>query len=234
MTWYNHSSVLRSIRADVDVSRFDHVGIDGFFLRRLTAPGAPRTSADLVLPLLLEQLPRSTRVALIGSRRESLAAATEVVEATASAPRVVLVCDGYEELPPAADMATRLQDAGAQLVVVGLGAPRQDSYLLDLVSAGLTEQVLLTAGGWLDQVGDPAYYPPWAYRHKVNWLVRVCREPGRLWRRYTVEGLQARRSAELIRAHLLERGRVPFEAMVRASVHAAIEAGAEPVDSVAR
>lgn len=57
VTWYNHWSVRRSLRAGVDVSRFDLVGFDGFYLRSLVDPAAPRTSADLVLPLLLDRLP---------------------------------------------------------------------------------------------------------------------------------------------------------------------------------
>ncbi|WP_216870714.1 WecB/TagA/CpsF family glycosyltransferase [Modestobacter excelsi] len=218
VTWYNHASVLRSIDADVDVSRFDHVGIDGFFLRWLAAPGAPRTSADLVLPVLLGSLPPGARVALIGSRAENLAAAKETLEALPSAPVVVFTCDGFEELLPPARMSTRLRALGVDVVVLGLGAPRQDSYLLELVEHGMTEQVLVTAGGWLDQVSDPSYYPPWAYRLKMNWLFRVLREPGRLWRRYTVEAVRGIRSADVVRSYLREQGRRPYEAMVAASL----------------
>jgi len=217
VTWYNHASVLRSISAGVDVARFDHVGLDGFFLRGLAAPGAPRTSADLVLPLLLGSLPTGTRIALIGSTPASLAAARDAVEALPSAPRVVLTCDGFGGLLPPAQMALRLRALGVQLVIVGLGAPHQDTYLLGLAAQGMTAEVLLTSGGWLDQVGVPGYYPAWAYRLKLNWLVRVAREPGRLWRRYTVDALHAARSTDAIRTYLLGTGREPFDAMVAAS-----------------
>lgn len=228
VTWYNHASILRSISAAVDVDRFDHVGMDGFFLRRMVAPGAPRTSADLVLPVLLGTLPTRTRVALIGSRAASLDAAKQVIEALPSAPAVVFTCDGYDELLPPAQMATRLRALGVGLVVLGLGAPRQDTYLLELAEHGMTTQVLVTAGGWLDQVGVPEYYPAWAYRCRANWLVRVLREPGRLWRRYTVDALRAVCARTAVRAHLLERGRFPFEAMIEVSVSAC----PAPVDQV--
>jgi UDP-N-acetyl-D-mannosaminuronic acid transferase (WecB/TagA/CpsF family) len=215
VTWYNHASVSRAMDAQIDVGRFDYVGIDGSFFRRLVAPGMPRTSADLVLPLLLDLLP-GCRVALIGSSRGQLEAASAVIEALPSRPTVVLTCDGYAELPSPPEMAERLLGAGAEVVVLGLGAPLQDVYALGLVDAGLTRQLLLTCGGWIDQVSQPDYYPAYAYRLRLNWLFRVLREPARLWRRYTVEGLRAYARRAELRAFLLRRGSRPFGAMVAA------------------
>jgi beta-1,4-glucosyltransferase len=49
----------------------------------------------------------------------------------------------------------------------------------------------LTCGGFLDQALQVNYYPAWAYPLRLNWLVRVLREPRRLWRRYTVDAVRA-------------------------------------------
>jgi UDP-N-acetyl-D-mannosaminuronic acid transferase (WecB/TagA/CpsF family) len=113
-------------------------------------------------------------------------------------------------------MAARLRDVQADVVVLGLGAPLQDSYLLDLLDNGLTGQLLLTCGGWIDQVSQSDYYPSYAYRLRLNWLVRVLREPARLWRRYTVEGVRAFARRKALRHHLLELGARPFAAMLAA------------------
>jgi UDP-N-acetyl-D-mannosaminuronic acid transferase (WecB/TagA/CpsF family) len=213
VTWYNHASLCASIDGQVNVSRFDFVGVDGMFLRSILAPGTPRTSADLVLPLLLSHLP-DCRVALIGSDRPGLDAAAAVIEALPSKPEVVFTCDGYAGLLSPAEMADKLQVVGVDVVVLGLGAPLQDSYLLELRDSGLTRQLLVTCGGWIDQVSQSEYYPPYAYHLKINWLIRLLREPARLWRRYTVQGLAALRRRTELRNHLLVRGARPFDAMV--------------------
>jgi hypothetical protein len=49
----------------------------------------------------------------------------------------------------------------------------------------------MTCGGFLDQILQSNYYPAWAYPLRLNWLVRLAREPRRLWRRYTVEAVVA-------------------------------------------
>ena len=53
VTWLNHYSALKSLRAGVPLEEFDYLGLDGIFLCRLVRSSAPRTSADLLLPVLL-------------------------------------------------------------------------------------------------------------------------------------------------------------------------------------
>lgn len=198
------------------MEQFTHVCLDGILLRSLVAPSAPRTSADLVLPLLFERAGANCRVALIGSTRASLAAAEQAIRAASPNVEVVLSRDGYEELSPPEAMAAAIREADADVVVVGLGAPLQDAYLLALRAHGLRDRVLLTCGGWLDQVSNMRYYPRFAYRLKINWLVRVVREPRRLWRRYTVDAVAAVRRRQQMRRFLLVRGAVPLGVMLRA------------------
>jgi exopolysaccharide biosynthesis WecB/TagA/CpsF family protein len=76
------------------------------------------------------------------------------------------------------------------MVLVGLGAGLQEQVLLEAASA-MPRGYALTCGGFLDQVLHPGYYPGWAYPLRLNWLVRLAREPRRLWRRYTVGALLA-------------------------------------------
>ena len=55
----------------------------------------------------------------------------------------------------------------------------------------MTRGYALSCGGFLDQVLRPGYYPAWAYPLRLNWLIRLAREPRRLWRRYTVDAVLA-------------------------------------------
>lgn len=204
-TWLNHYSAIQSLRGGVRLHRFDHLGVDGILLCRLLGSPVPRTSADLVLPLLLEH-PVPLRIALIGSTAETLEAVATKIEA--SGHRVVLRRDGYAGLPTTAKLRTELRAARVQVAVLGLGAPLQDHYALAATGPGV---LVVTCGGWLDQfAGDETYYPAWAYPLRLNWLVRLAREPRRLWRRYTVDAVRALLArAELIRYVTVE-GRRPL------------------------
>jgi exopolysaccharide biosynthesis WecB/TagA/CpsF family protein len=205
VTWLNHHSALRALQAGVPLEEFDHLGLDGIFLCRLVRSTAPRTSADLLLPVLLERS-RSLRIALVGSTPDVLAAVTAKVEGEYG-HRVVLARDGYAGLPEPAVLRRDLQQAGAELVVVGLGAPAQDLYALELRTPGM---LVLTCGGWLDQFCAVSYYPSWAYPLRLNWLVRLVREPRRLWRRYSVEALRALRARRALVEFVTGRGSGPL------------------------
>jgi exopolysaccharide biosynthesis WecB/TagA/CpsF family protein len=127
----------------------------------------------------------------------------------------VLRRDGYAERPTAAELRNDLRAARVQIAILGLGAPLQDHYALAATSPGV---LVVTCGGWLDQfAGDESYYPAWAYPLRLNWLVRLAREPRRLWRRYTVDAVRALLArAELIRYITVEGRRPLAEAFVQA------------------
>ena len=45
-----------------------------------------------------------------------------------------------------------------------------------------------TCGGFLDQLAESQhYYPAWIDKADLRWLYRLCKEPRRLLRRYTLD-----------------------------------------------
>jgi exopolysaccharide biosynthesis WecB/TagA/CpsF family protein len=207
VTWLNHYTAVRSLQDGVQLDRFDYLGLDGLLLCHLLNSDTPRTSADLVLPLVLEH-PVRLRIALIGSTAETLqAVATKI--ATHYGHQVVLQRDGYAGLPTPAELRAELRAARVQVAIVGLGAPLQDHYALAIRSRGV---LVATCGGWLDQFAGDAYYPSWAYPLRLNWLVRLAREPRRLWRRYTIDAVRALRSRAELAEYVIGLGHRPLAA----------------------
>lgn len=195
VTWLNHTSVMRCLRAGVSLEAFDLVCVDGTLLQViLGARSAPRTSADLVLPQLL-RMTGGHGVALVGATPSASDAAVAFIEKEILASGTLdVVADGYSEWPiPGAE--------GLALAVLGLGAPLQDERALELKAAGGV-RVAMTCGGWIDQVSQPNYYPRWAYPLKLNWLVRLWREPARLWRRYTIDAVVMIANARAVRRYV--------------------------------
>lgn len=208
LTWLNHYSALRAREAGVPLHEFDYLGVDGILLCRLVKTDCARTSADLLLPALLERS-QQLRIALIGSTSGTLLNVREKIESNYG-HQVVLMRDGYEERPSPALLRRELRTNRVQLVIVGLGAPLQDFYALDIRLRGV---LVATCGGWLDQFSGENYYPAWAYPLRLNWLVRLVREPRRLWRRYSIDAVRAFRARAGLIDYVAGQGRRPLEAV---------------------
>jgi N-acetylglucosaminyldiphosphoundecaprenol N-acetyl-beta-D-mannosaminyltransferase len=78
----------------------------------------------------------------------------------------------------------RINDAGADIVWVGLGMPKQERWMADHVGR-VHAPVLIGVGAAFDiHARVKAQAPRWMQRSGLEWLFRLAIEPRRLWRRY--------------------------------------------------
>ena len=81
-----------------------------------------------------------------------------------------------------ADLA-RLHASGASIVFVGLGCPKQERWMAEVVDR--LDAVLLGVGAAFDfHAGAVAEAPRWLGSLGLEWLFRLASDPRRLWRRY--------------------------------------------------
>lgn len=86
-----------------------------------------------------------------------------------------------------ADAIKAILASEADLVICGMGVPRQEAFMLALKEAGFRGAVF-SCGGFLDQlIAGERYYPAWVDRFDLRWLYRLTMEPRRLGRRYLLE-----------------------------------------------
>jgi beta-1,4-glucosyltransferase len=190
VAWLNHFSIRRALQeATSAVTQVDVCGIDGQLLKWLLRHPV-RTSADLVVPLLLRCDETIKTVLAIGGTGDRSAALADALSESADRPLRVVHVDGFEGLVRGEDLRRLVENVQPDLLLVGLGAGLQEQVLIE-AAAGMDRGYALTCGGFLDQVLQPGYYPVWAYPLRLNWLVRLAREPRRLWRRYTVDAVLA-------------------------------------------
>ncbi len=84
-----------------------------------------------------------------------------------------------------AEIARRIIDSGARIVLVGLGCPRQEIFAYAM--RPLLPMPLLAVGAAFDyHAGLLRKPPPWMQRAGLEWLWRLGLEPGRLWKRYVL------------------------------------------------
>lgn len=81
------------------------------------------------------------------------------------------------------DAVATINAAGVQILLVGLGCPKQERWMMEHRERLVC--VMLGVGAAFDMVaGVMGIAPPWMQRTGLEWLFRLVHEPRRLWRRY--------------------------------------------------
>lgn len=76
-----------------------------------------------------------------------------------------------------------IKESGAKWVLVGLGCPRQETWVYEYRDE--LAMPLVAVGAAFDfHAGNLPQAPGWMQRAGLEWLFRLIQEPGRLWRRY--------------------------------------------------
>jgi N-acetylglucosaminyldiphosphoundecaprenol N-acetyl-beta-D-mannosaminyltransferase len=171
------------------MSRADLVYADGMsviVLAKLAgAKAAERAGTTdigwIVLRRLSQALGRPARVALIGGPDGLTRRAAQVIEATETA-EVVLTEHGYHD--DWAPVLERLAAAGCDMVLVGLGAPREMVWVDEHVET-LPACLVMTCGGWFGFITeDEKRAPQWVRAAGLEWTFRLGQSPRRLFHRY--------------------------------------------------
>lgn len=78
--------------------------------------------------------------------------------------------------------------SGANVLAVGVGAPKQETWICNYKSELINIKTFLAIGATIDfEAGSIKRSPIWMSKVGLEWLYRLIREPGRLWKRYLVE-----------------------------------------------
>jgi len=80
-------------------------------------------------------------------------------------------------------IAARITACGAQICFVGLGCPRQETFVAAMRDR-LSMPALAVGAAFTYLSGELREPPAWMRRNGLEWLWRLVLEPRRLWRRY--------------------------------------------------
>lgn len=182
---------LRAAVADADLATADGWPV-ARVMQRFGGVAQRRASGPDLTRLLFAGAARlGIPVGFYGATEETLAALQAA--ALSKHPKLKIV---FAHAPPfrpltaeesAAD-AARINASGARLLFVGLGCPKQELWMA--ANRGQVNAVLLGVGAAFDFLaGKKSRAPGWMRSLGLEWLHRLLSEPGRLWRRYLVDGL---------------------------------------------
>lgn len=145
---------------------------------------------DLLEALLTRAESEQLGVFLLGARTGVVEAAVRRIGDRWPDLRVCGAADGYFSSEEAAERARDVARSGAQILVVGMGVPRQE-YFLETHWLELGATVAIGVGGALDVLaGVQPRAPEVLQKLGLEWLFRLAHEPRRLWRRYLVTNSQ--------------------------------------------
>lgn len=123
-------------------------------------------------------------IALVGGRPGIAEAAAARIRELFPQLHIVAAADGYR---PVDELVRTIVDLDPDVVVCGMGAPRQEAFLVALAEAGW-RGAGFTCGGYLDHLVDRFdFYPPIVNRLNLRWLYRLAREPKRIGYRVVFE-----------------------------------------------
>jgi len=125
-------------------------------------------------------------VYLVGSTPDTIGVAAENIAARFPGLDIAGYHHGYlDDDVDACKVIEEIKAKSISIVVVGMGAPRQEQFLVRLRESGWGGSGY-TCGGFFHQTATRIdYYPRWADRLNLRWLYRIYDEP-KLARRYFI------------------------------------------------
>lgn len=179
------------------IKDMDSIMIDGQFLVKMFhfffGIKVKRRSFDMtsMAPIVFGEAEESNqKVYLIGSDEDSIKGAVGKFQKRYPKMNICGFRNGYLRSQDERQEAIEtILSSNTEIVVVGMGTPRQEQFLVDLKNAGYTGTGY-TCGGFFHQTAslDSSidYYPKWADKYHLRWLYRIYDEP-KLFKRYTID-----------------------------------------------
>jgi N-acetylglucosaminyldiphosphoundecaprenol N-acetyl-beta-D-mannosaminyltransferase len=182
-----HDEELRRIHNESGLTTPDGMPIV-WCAKRAGADGVTRVyGPDLMQALSRSLAQAGSSVFLYGTTARTLELLTARLISDFPGLRIVgSFAPPFRPLTPAedADVVRLINDSGADVVWVGLGAVKQEHWMAEHIDV-LHAHALIGVGAAFDfHAGVVKQAPLWMQRHGLEWFYRLCREPRRLWRRY--------------------------------------------------
>ena len=88
------------------------------------------------------------------------------------------------------DIVKQINQSNATVLVVGVGAPKQELWISKYKDQLPTIKIFLAVGAAIDfAAGNKGRSPQWMSEMGLEWFYRLWSEPRRLWKRYLVDDL---------------------------------------------
>ncbi|MEM7725011.1 MAG: WecB/TagA/CpsF family glycosyltransferase [Cyanobacteria bacterium P01_A01_bin.45] len=88
------------------------------------------------------------------------------------------------------EIVEKINNSGATVLAIGVGAPKQEKWILKYKDRLPNIKTFLAIGATIDfEAGNKTRAPKWMSQAGLEWLYRLLSEPRRLWKRYIIDDL---------------------------------------------
>ena len=189
---YHHESKVRDF-----YSKAKYIHVDGMaliLLGKLLGYPLDReqrvTYVDWIDSLMRAAVKSGWRIFYLGSKPGVAELGIKILQSKFAGLQIV-AADGYFNSHPDSvenrEILDRIDRYQPHILMVGMGMPRQENWILDNLDQ-ISTNAILPCGAAIDYVAGAIPTPPrWMGKIGLEWLFRLVTEPKRLWRRYLVE-----------------------------------------------
>ena len=150
------------------------------------APFPDNLNGTDFVPRYLTETSRSFRIFLLGAEPGVARQAADEIQRIAPQHVIAGTRHGYFQPPDAAAIALNIAHAQPDLVLVALGNPLQELFILEHFDA-MGCDMAIGVGALFDFMSGRVTRAPGFLRSlRMEWVYRLAKEPRRLWRRYVL------------------------------------------------
>jgi N-acetylglucosaminyldiphosphoundecaprenol N-acetyl-beta-D-mannosaminyltransferase len=145
---------------------------------------------DLMECLVKLAVDRQYGIYLLGARPETLVTMIEYYQKEYPGLKVLGSRNGYWSPEEETSVVQAIRETRPHILFVGMSSPRKELFI-DRNLQELQVPFVMGVGGSFDVVaGVTSRAPIWMQRTGLEWFWRVLQEPGRMWKRYLLDGIQ--------------------------------------------
>lgn len=175
-----------------NVQRFDLIHPDGvgvqmagYFLSGYENVPKRITGSELYSKILEKLSDYRCTIYLYGDSEEVLAKVVNKIEQDYCGIRVLGKQNGYDLIN--ADLFIQeINRLSPYLLIVGIGAPRQEEWIINNLEKLNAAKIIAVGGGLRVIANDRKRGPLWIQKIGLEWFVRLLEEPNKYWKRYLI------------------------------------------------
>ncbi|MDF2592318.1 MAG: tagA [Clostridia bacterium] len=140
------------------------------------------TGVDLATKILELGAQKNCKLFLLGASQESVTLAAEKIQEEFKGINIVGIRNGYYLEDEEEQIIDEISESGAEILFVGLGAPRQEKLIYKYKDK-LGVKIALGFGGGIDTLSGTVKRAPEFYQKAgLEWLYRLIKQPSRFKR----------------------------------------------------